>query len=378
MNRILCLNDNPVPIPFHSGVVSGKEFRLQAAIEAIDEIHVLAPVGAGVVSHIGPITSLEKKVIVHHLTPFPYYLRTIPLFIFGLFYYFRLKPNALEAESPIISGVAAVMIKKITGIKIIINLRASYEELIKFKLTFIPLRLKNYLLMKVTRFVYTHQDAVIANSNMYQKSLPQNINSWVINPGVQSPPKWQAAVTYPPVIGFIGRLVPEKGVHLLLDALYLLKQDSQLIWRAEIVGDGPERRKLERLTKKYGLVDNVTFKGFQPNFKIMKHWYCLVNPNLVKHPLEMVNAEAAYLGIPVICFGNNQYPETVIDEKTGIKVKQTSTSSLSDALVNLLRFPKKRQILSQNACQFARKNYNFNKQVNKYSELYQTLGFFEK
>ncbi|WP_457742283.1 glycosyltransferase, partial [Thermococcus sp.] len=57
---------------------------------------------------------------------------------------------------------------------------------------------------------------------------------------------------------FVGRLIPEKGVDFLLRSLALLKRRFP-DFRAIIVGDGPERRKLERLARELGISDNITF-----------------------------------------------------------------------------------------------------------------------
>ncbi|WP_457742235.1 glycosyltransferase family 4 protein, partial [Thermococcus sp.] len=57
---------------------------------------------------------------------------------------------------------------------------------------------------------------------------------------------------------FVGRIIPEKGVDFLLRSLALLKRRFP-DFRAIIVGDGPERRKLERLARELGISDNITF-----------------------------------------------------------------------------------------------------------------------
>lgn len=64
------------------------------------------------------------------------------------------------------------------------------------------------------------------------------------------------------VIGAAGRrLVPEKGVDLLLRAAV----DLPGIWRLHIAGEGPERRRLERLARELGIADRVHFDGAIPS-----------------------------------------------------------------------------------------------------------------
>src|SRR5208337_2714802 len=57
---------------------------------------------------------------------------------------------------------------------------------------------------------------------------------------------------------FVGRLVRRKGVDDLIDAFRLVSEDFP-DWRLEIVGDGPERKKLEQLVADLGLGEKVEF-----------------------------------------------------------------------------------------------------------------------
>ena len=62
-------------------------------------------------------------------------------------------------------------------------------------------------------------------------------------------------------IVFIGRLVSSKGVHILLQAAHQLSDSEfQLI----IIGDGPERSRLEAETRSLCLEDRVAFRGYLP------------------------------------------------------------------------------------------------------------------
>ena len=60
---------------------------------------------------------------------------------------------------------------------------------------------------------------------------------------------------------FVGRLIPEKGVDFLLRTLAIIKREIP-DFRALVVGDGPERGKLENLARSLGIEGNVVFTGF--------------------------------------------------------------------------------------------------------------------
>src|SRR5690606_26871699 len=76
-----------------------------------------------------------------------------------------------------------------------------------------------------------------------------------VDPSIYHPPATKP--DGPPVIGYAGRLVPEKGVDLLLDAFARLETRARL----EIVGSGSERINLEMRAGQLGVRDRVVFRG---------------------------------------------------------------------------------------------------------------------
>ncbi len=73
----------------------------------------------------------------------------------------------------------------------------------------------------------------------------------------------------PPLrVGFAGRLVKEKGVADLLDALAIAKAD----WELTVVGDGPERAALEQRAKNLRISDRIEFTGSVPHDQVARIW----------------------------------------------------------------------------------------------------------
>ncbi|MFN2570107.1 MAG: glycosyltransferase family 4 protein [Gemmatimonadales bacterium] len=70
-------------------------------------------------------------------------------------------------------------------------------------------------------------------------------------------------------IGFVGRLVPQKGLDTLLQALALLRGSK---WRLTIVGDGPERERLEQLASVLRLAARVRWTGGLPTEHVASLW----------------------------------------------------------------------------------------------------------
>jgi glycosyltransferase involved in cell wall biosynthesis len=80
------------------------------------------------------------------------------------------------------------------------------------------------------------------------------------------------------IVGYFGRLHPQKRVDLLIDAFpsVIQKQDSTLL----LVGDGPQRAQLERQVQRLDLEKNVIFFGFAPNpYPLMRRCDLVVLPS---------------------------------------------------------------------------------------------------
>jgi glycosyltransferase involved in cell wall biosynthesis len=338
--NILFLNENPLPLPFTRGSISGKELRLRSAISEVENVIVLSLPGKAVETNDARVGKLEKKVSVFHTIRWPYYLSWLILFMYGFVFVVKYRPKIIEAESPILSGVSAVLLGKLFRVPVLIEVRASYDELIKMKLRFVPLDIKKVVLNFVQRFVFTHASVIVANSKTYQKQI-RNIgfDSVVVNPGLQYAPKTIPLKKKRKVIGYLGRLVPEKGVDYLLRACKIIEKD--LVkggWSIEIAGDGPSRLELEKLANElFGKSRvEVRFLGFVNNYEALARFSVLVNPGLSYPPLEMVNVEAAHMHVPVVCFGNKDIPETVIDNKTGVKADSQTITDLARAIKKIL------------------------------------------
>jgi glycogen synthase len=102
-----------------------------------------------------------------------------------------------------------------------------------------------------------------------------------------------------PRVLFVGRLAPQKGVGTLVAAAGLLKHPSAQVI---LVGDGPERKALEREAKRIGVGDRLRFEGFVAHERlptILAHADLLVLPSLYEE-LGTVLLEAMQAGLPVV------------------------------------------------------------------------------
>lgn len=139
-------------------------------------------------------------------------------------------------------------------------------------------------------------------------------------------------------IGYVGRLVPEKGVDVLLDALAELPG----VWRLRIVGHGPEEEQLKAQTRLLGLSHRVSFEGRLPSVRMPAFYRELdalvlpsrSRPNWVEQ-FGRVLIEAMACAVPVVGSDCGEIPH-VIDE-AGLVFPEGDAEALRAALARLTR-----------------------------------------
>ncbi|WP_428029147.1 glycosyltransferase family 4 protein [Ancylobacter sp.] len=138
-------------------------------------------------------------------------------------------------------------------------------------------------------------------------------------------------------IAYLGRLVPHKGVHFLIDALALLTGRFPEL-TLSIGGEGPSLEGLRAQAGRLRLAGRVIFRGAIERADIsafLAPARIIVVPSL-EEPFGLVALEAAQLGRPVIASAVQGLPEIVRHEETGLLVPPGDPVALADALKTLL------------------------------------------
>jgi glycosyltransferase involved in cell wall biosynthesis len=136
----------------------------------------------------------------------------------------------------------------------------------------------------------------------------------------------------------IANLTPRKGVAYLLRALAELDKPSARGIVLDIVGDGPERARLEQLSRELGIERDVRFHGALSRDdarQVLRNSDFLVLPSL-EETFGVVVVEAMAEGKPVLatrCGG----PEEIVDEHVGLLVEPGSADELRQGLETMLR-----------------------------------------
>jgi len=146
----------------------------------------------------------------------------------------------------------------------------------------------------------------------------------------------------------VGRLVPWKQVNGLLEALTEVPELGLMV-----VGDGPERPRLERRARELGVQDRVYFAGRRPKKEALGLMAAcdLFVLNSAYEGLPHVVLEAMALGLPVVATAAGGTPEVVRDGETGVLVPGRY-ATLGASLSALARDPALRRRLGRAARQW--------------------------
>jgi glycosyltransferase involved in cell wall biosynthesis len=138
-------------------------------------------------------------------------------------------------------------------------------------------------------------------------------------------------------IGFVGRLVPRKGLDNLLQAL---ARNRGAPWHLTVVGDGPERERLEALASELRLAARIRWTGGLPADQLARIWPeldLLVQPSRALPDWQEANAqvlvEAMAYEVAVLGSDSGVIPEIV--GEAGLVVPAGDCAALADAVLGL-------------------------------------------
>ena len=165
------------------------------------------------------------------------------------------------------------------------------------------------------------------------------------------------------IIVTVGRLTKEKGHKILIEAFAKVQDKS---WKLSIVGDGVERRDLEKLTVDLGIRDRVIFHGHQVCFnRQLSEARIFVLPSLSE---GFPNALIEAMSLPLPCIATLCTPgikEVIEDGKDALLVERNNVNALADAICRLVGDEALREKLASNAYR-VRENLSFEKIARKY------------
>lgn len=153
-------------------------------------------------------------------------------------------------------------------------------------------------------------------------------------------------------IGYVGRLVPEKGVDILLRAAASPAVADRAPWRLLVLGSGPELPRLRALADRLGIGERTAFLDPIPSSELARHLHrlsCLVLPSRSlpnwREQFGRVLTEAMSCGVPVIGSSCGEIPHVI--GEAGLVFPEGDHEALARAIAGLMADAGLRERLSR-------------------------------
>ena len=175
------------------------------------------------------------------------------------------------------------------------------------------------------------------------------------------------------LFGTVARFVPVKGLPVLLEAFARLAADQQTPPFLVLVGDGPERGRLEEIVLEHRLEPLVRFVGFRQDIPACLHACDAFVHSSLYEGLGYTLIEAMASEVPVVASNVGGVKEFVFDEQTGLVVPPGDPAALRDAMERLWKSPALRETMVQNALRKVENSFSIQLMTERILALYKTL-----
>lgn len=176
------------------------------------------------------------------------------------------------------------------------------------------------------------------------------------------------------VMGAVARLSKEKGLHYLLEAFAVVAgryPGARLV----LAGEGPERRRLERLAARLGLRERVRFLGEVPHEQVpqvLQGLDVFVMPSTYEG-FGVAALEAEAVEVPVVASSIHGIPDVVVDGETGLLVPPRDRQALAEALLRLAGDADLRRRLGRAGRAFVAEHYSWEQNTAQMEALYEAV-----
>lgn len=245
------------------------------------------------------------------------------------------KDLVISTQDPFETGLVGLLLKIRFGLPLQVQIHTDFVN--KFFIKHSVLNLVRFL---ISHLVLPYANGVRVVSKKIRDSvadLSSNISILPIltNPNTQNQTKEKQDIF---TIITVGRLESEKAVDIGIKAFAEFFKNG-IEARYVIVGDGSERKRLERLADELGVADKVDFVGWQND---LAPFYTKANVYLSTSLYEgygMTLIEASFSGLPIIMTDTGLAGDIFVDGASALVCKQNDVTGLAQAL---LRFATER------------------------------------
>lgn len=242
--------------------------------------------------------------------------------------------------------------------KIFLLIHHVHQELFRIKLVPPLSWIGKYLEKQVMPIVYNNTEVITVSPSSKADILEHKITQkepHVIYNGVDLSVYKPGKKSLNPLILYLGRLTPQKSLTVLIRSA---KEIIEKVPSIEIViaGDGQDRAKLIKLTKKLGLEQKIRFLGKvsqEDKVKLYQKAWVFVNPSLIEG-WGITTIEANACGTPVVASNVAGLRDSVHNPHSGLLVPYGNIDEFSKNILNLIKNRKTRVAMSKESVEWAK------------------------
>ena len=174
------------------------------------------------------------------------------------------------------------------------------------------------------------------------------------------------------LIIYAGQIIRGKGVDVLLEALAKVKTKFECV----ILGDGNHKAFCEDLSRKLGLADRVTFKGFVPQEEL-KNYYreCSVVAlsSLWPEPIATIGLEVMRYALPVVAFDAGGIKDWLVDGHNGYLVGWMNRDAFAARIDELLNNKPLAKKMGEAGLKLVSERYDFDGYIGDLEKMFATV-----
>ncbi len=299
--------------------------------------------------------------------------KTLMYFISFIKNHKKLKTHIIHANGVISEGLAAILIKKILKIPVIITLHGggiyNFARKIPFLVKFILkntdriIAINKFLQIRAKQYTIKKIDLIpnFIDSKKFRRSNEQRIIDFKKVNGLNNKI----------IVLIVSRLVSTKGIgNLILAIQELAKKYSNIC--LQIIGDGPQKRKLIKFAKKHRIKDKVFFLGKISNDKLPIYYSAcdlFVLPSLYEGQPTVI-LEAMACEAPIIATAVGGVQELIKHEFNGFLIPKNDYLALKNNINTLISRPELRREMGKNSRKIIENKFDSKKIFKKIHKIY--------
>ena len=304
------------------------------------------------------------------------------------------KPDVIHAHSPALNGLAALKAGRKSGLPVVYEIRAFWEDAAVDHGTCKENDLRYKLTRKMETHVVKYADAVTTICQGLKKDLigrgfdkekftvianAVNIEQFDVIKEKNSQLEASLQLENCQVLGFLGSFYGYEGIDLTIAAMpQVLEKNPNA--RLLLVGGGPQEANFKQQVKQLSLEDKVIFTGRVPHSEVSKYYSLvdlLVYPRKAMRLTELVTPlkplEAMAQGKAVLASDVGGHKELIADNENGFLFAADNVEQLAKRINELIQTPDLISKVLLNGREFVENVRNWTNSVSNYLPVYKKL-----